>query len=279
MVTVRRHSHNPDGARTRPRTSDDSIAHNISGQLSPSRDPEPVLSSTNTRDTSLASATVSREAPASPGPLVAGPPPQHEPTSTTSSPPTSPYTSERALIHSLTLPLTPTFTIPPSPPGSPRPSAAKKVSHFLELKAQGVHFNAKLAQSRALRNPSLLQSLSTFAGLDGGDVQYRSTLPVGTGAVPEGGFPTWAYWEALNKRQEDITLAKTKGRTEVQFVPGKASGSAAERVRAGLDRSNRASPNGSTSGGEGSARKTQGDQRRSRFDDKTGRRRSRSPHG
>lgn len=214
-----------------------------------------------------------------PDPSAAAPPSQYEPISTTSSPPQSPYTSERALIYSLTLPPTPAFTIPPSPPGSPRPSAARKVSHFLALKTQGVHFNAKLAQSRALRNPSLLQSLGTFAGLDGGDVQHRSTLPKDTGAVPERGFPTWAYWETLNKRQEEVTVAKSKGRTEVHFVPSKAGESAAERVRVGLDRSNRASPSGSTSGPESGVRRTQGDQRRSRLDEITSRRRSRSPNG
>ncbi|KAJ6155043.1 hypothetical protein N7470_005609 [Penicillium chermesinum] len=49
--------------------------------------------------------------------------------------------------------IVPNLDIPPSPPGSPDPAANAKFQHFLSLKHQGVHFNAKLATSSSLKNP------------------------------------------------------------------------------------------------------------------------------
>ena len=139
----------------------------------------------------------------------------------------------------------------------------KKIRHFLELKKQGVHFNDKLANSSALKNPSLLQKLMDFSGLDEAD-QYSTTLREDVWN-PQG-FPTWAYKEELAKSQQEVSKKKEEERARLQresidFVPatnsGHASrggtpaantgakgvrGSAAERVMAGLDRGGTSSP-------------------------------------
>ena len=166
-----------------------------------------------------------------------------------SSAPQSPYATSRGLIRNLTLPTVPNFDIPESPPGSPPPGMDKKFAHFLELKKQGVHFNEKLASSSALKNPSLLGKLMTFAGLEDSD-QYANTLP--RELWDPHGFPPWAYPEELAKAQEEAQKEREMAGTQreaIDFVPATGSsgkgpapenrgskGSAAERVMAGLDR-------------------------------------------
>lgn len=135
----------------------------------------------------------------------------------------SPYSASRAILRNLTMPPVPSFDIPPSPPGSPPLKSTKKFDRFLELKKQGIHFNAKLAESSALRNPTLFQKLMDFAGLDD-ESQYETALPDDL-AVPTK-FPTWAYADQLNKRQEDMTKRKAKERKgrPVEFVRASGGG-------------------------------------------------------
>ena len=175
-----------------------------------------------------------------------------------SSAPTSPYTSTRAMIRDLTLPTVPNFDIPPSPPGSPPPEMEAVVARFAELKRQGLHYNEKLASNPSMKNPSLLGKMMQNAGLDDSD-QYGSALPAEL--WDPSGFPSWAYVEALGKaqqaaqkqREEDVAR---KQRDAIDFVPAAGSGqsskaatpaskgsgkSAAERVMAGLDRERPAS--------------------------------------
>ena len=156
------------------------------------------------------------------------------------SPPLSPYSAQRAAIRRLTLPPIPNFDIPPSPPGSPSQATTAKFERFLELKAQGIHFNEKLEKSSALRNPALFRKLMDYAGISEED-QYCSTLPDEM-AVPTK-FPDWASPEELAKAQQQATLRREEEiangqRTSVEFVPPSTSGkvSVAERVMAGLDR-------------------------------------------
>ena len=123
------------------------------------------------------------------------------------------------------------------------------------MKKQGIHFNAKLASSSALKNPSLLPKLMRSAGVENSK-QYASTLPLEFWNPLN--LPEWAYKEELGKSQQ--TLAKKKEeeraknqRESVEFVASGYSarsssgnpsginakgmkGSAAERVMAGLDR-------------------------------------------
>lgn len=112
------------------------------------------------------------------------------------------------------------FDIPPSPPGSPPSGIDRKFKHFLELKEQGIHFNQKLANSSALKNPSLLQKLIEFAGLDEQD-QYNTTLPEDVWNLK--GFPQWAYKEELAKSQQAMNKrigeeqAKAQ-REKIEFV-------------------------------------------------------------
>lgn len=202
------------------------------------------------------------------------------PENDTLSTPQSPYTATRALIHDLTLPTFPNFDIPPSPPGSPLHGMDAKFNHFLLLKKQGVHFNEKLAHSSALKNPSLLQKLMDFAGVEDGD-QYATTLPkdVWDPLV----FPAWAFKEELAKRQQEFLKKREEAkarqqRESIEFVSpaglvkgvgGSASESgskgfrvsAVERVMAGLDRDRMRSP-AAGNGGNLPERKHEGLQHR-----------------
>ncbi|KAI9704214.1 MAG: hypothetical protein M1836_007075 [Candelina mexicana] len=199
------------------------------------------------------------------GPMVGPSGPPHSPAATNgaTSQPQSPYSTSRALIRDLTLPPILNLDIPPSPPGSPPPATNAKFAHFLELKKQGVHFNEKLAKSSALKNPSLLQKLMGFAGIDE-QAQYATTIP--KEIWDPNGFPKWAYKDELAKSQQAVLKRreeeKAKAQREaVEFVPATAStessrsgtpgalgagkglrASAAERVMAGLDRERVKSP-------------------------------------
>ncbi|KAF8863333.1 hypothetical protein BDZ45DRAFT_670298 [Acephala macrosclerotiorum] len=176
--------------------------------------------------------------------------------------PQSPYSVNRALLRDLTLPTIPNYDIPPSPPGSPSEATNAKFKLFLELKKQEVHFNEKLAKSSALKNPSLMQKLMDFSGIDEAG-QYESTLP--KEYWNPNTFPTHAYKEELVKSQQKVlkNIEENKvrgGRESVDFVPASTatepssrggtpgnSGrygqkSAAERVMAGLDRGRSGSP-------------------------------------
>ncbi|KAF2405378.1 HCNGP-domain-containing protein [Trichodelitschia bisporula] len=137
--------------------------------------------------------------------------------------PLSPYSASRLATRNLTMPPVPNFDIPPSPPGSPPPTSTKKFARFLQLKKQGVHFNEKLANSTALRNPALLQKLMEFAEIDEKD-QYATALPEDL-AVPTT-FPPWAYADQLAETQKKIQKrrdeAKKKGEP-VGFVSATAS--------------------------------------------------------
>ncbi|KAI9850453.1 MAG: Proteasome subunit beta type-7 [Thelocarpon superellum] len=116
----------------------------------------------------------------------------------------------------------PNLDIPPSPPGSPPASTTAKFTNFLELKKKGIHFNDKLAQSSALKNPSLLAKLMGFAGVDD-KAQYASSLP--TSVWDPDAFPAWAYKDALAKSQKDLQkqLEEEKAqRQALEFVPAAA---------------------------------------------------------
>ena len=118
----------------------------------------------------------------------------------------------KAALRNLTLPAVPNLNIPPSPPRSPPAAMSKKVTQFLDLKKQGVHFNEKLARSSAMRNPSLLGKLMTFAGLEPGE-QYTSTLS--TNLWNPQGFPSWAFKDELGKAQQEAQKKREEDRSRV----------------------------------------------------------------
>ncbi|KAF4985349.1 hypothetical protein FDECE_16617 [Fusarium decemcellulare] len=141
--------------------------------------------------------------------------------------PSSPYSANRALLRDLTLPTAPNLDIPPSPPGSPPPGANKKFEQFLELKKKGTHFNAKLEQSSALKNPGLMDKLMKFAEIDEQN-QYSTTLP--TELWNPGAFPEWAFKDKLRKSHDKLAKEREAektgvGRTAVDFVPSTNSAS------------------------------------------------------
>lgn len=139
--------------------------------------------------------------------------------------PGSPYSAKRALVHDLTLPSVPNLDMPPSPPGSPPRAASAKFAQFLDLKRKGVHFNAKLEASAALRNPALTEKLLDFADIDA-SAQYETTLP--RDIYDPTALPRSAYRVALRKSQERMEAEREAqraagGRTSVEFVPSSAA--------------------------------------------------------
>ncbi|ROT37344.1 hypothetical protein SODALDRAFT_351650 [Sodiomyces alkalinus F11] len=158
--------------------------------------------------------------------------------------PSSPYSANRALLRHLTLPTYPDLDIPPSPPGSPPPGLNEKFDKFLHLKKKDVHFNSKLANSSALRNPSLMDKLMDFVELgseegSGGDVnfrrQYVTTLSPDVWDPTGPAFPDWAFRGPLKKNQEKIRqermAEKTGGkRSGIDFVPPVTASSGSGRI-------------------------------------------------
>lgn len=172
-------------------------------------------------------------------------------------PPASPYTANRILLRNLTMPPMANFDIPPSPPGSPPPATTAKFTRFLELKTKGVHFNERLHQSSALRNPGLLAKLMDFAGISQED-QYATALPEAI-AVPTK-FPDWAYADKLVKEHERIARKKEEERAKMQreaidFVPAKRG------------ENDNKSGHGTPSTGRPSEKNGRPEAKRSRFDD------------
>lgn len=204
-----------------------------------SSDCRPDPSTATAAESGLSAATIREEdiaiptAGPAPGPSVAAPQPQPKSTDNNhpATPPQSPYTAERTALRNLTMPTHPNFSIPSSPSPPPQNSEAalalstttKKFDRFLELKKQGVHFNARLEGSSALRNPGLLPKLMEFAGI-GEEEGYASTLD-------EGGVPTrWPeewYVEGLVKENEWRERKAKGARTEVGFVKARSAASSA----------------------------------------------------
>ncbi|KAL3470674.1 HCNGP-like protein-domain-containing protein [Aspergillus californicus] len=119
----------------------------------------------------------------------------------------------RNLVHDLTLPPVPNLDIPPSPPGSPNPSANTKFAHFLTLKKQDIHFNEKLAGSVSLKNPSLLKKLMEHAGIDE-EAQYSSSLSPDIYNISS--LPSWGYKEDLLIAHKEITAKADEKRAKIQ---------------------------------------------------------------
>ena len=137
----------------------------------------------------------------------------------------SPYSRTRQQVRMLTMPPVPDFDIPPSPQRADPSSIAvlnKKARHFLELKPRGLHFNQRLLESTALRNPAMTSKLLDFAGIEG-VLQYDHALADGLGVDVR-------HWAGL--RVEDIVSKMERARNTAangrkgkarEFVPGGAS--------------------------------------------------------
>lgn len=218
-------------------------------------------------------------------------------------PPLSPHSAERAAVRQLTMPSVPDFDIPGSPdPDAAATSAAalaalnKKFATFLELKQKrDTHFNARLAQSDAMKNPALMDKLMTFVGMpanvwggsdpdaaedEGGgssslkgkqkadkpvdtalvSAQYATTLPLDV--WDPAAFPPEAYRRSLRRLQEDAAKQRARAPGErVDFVSSAASTSSTPGIGGGgHDGSERASRSGTP------ATATTTGKRKTRFD-------------
>ncbi|RMX82681.1 hypothetical protein D0869_05871 [Hortaea werneckii] len=179
--------------------------------------------------------------PAAPPPAVASEDETHPPIPSdpapaspdpNASPPTSPYTTTRLHLRTLTMPTVPNFTIPDSPPPPPRnseeaatlSSRTKKFERFLALKQKDIHFHHRLLHSSSLRNPAFLPNLMDFAGLGPDDV-YASALSEEAGGVPVK-WRAECYVENLveeSRRWEKKAMAGNKGGGgRREFVPARA---------------------------------------------------------
>jgi hypothetical protein len=146
--------------------------------------------------------------------------------------------------------------IPPSPPGSPPPAhdtLTAKFDTFLRLKRTtttkggggggGIHFNARLASSQGMRNPSVMDTLRGVIGVDTdfhhptsdegeeeegrgrgrATEQYATVLPADV--WDPHCFPAWAYKGELRKAQERGARERERGRGEaVEFVSAGVAG-------------------------------------------------------
>lgn len=170
----------------------------------------------------------------------------------------SPYTATRTLLRDLTLPAIPNMDIPASPVLSPSSdigsieklaALTSKFDKFLELKrTKGQHFNSRIAQSAATKNPGLMDKLMRFMGVEtevwfDDDSPAAHTLDGAEGAEgaevkPPAGWeqyattlskeiwdpsslPGLAYRENLRKTQERMQKENERKRGErVEFVSG-----------------------------------------------------------
>ena len=189
-------------------------------------------------------------------------------------PPKSPYTATRTLLRDLTLPAVPNLDIPPSPGGTPPPghdALTSKFEHFLQLKrTKGVHFNQRLADSKGMRNPAMMDRLLGFVGveteIDFGEAEHyegqetsqqqraveKATEQYATVLSREvwdpHGFPVWAFRGGLKRLTERTERERARKPGEpVEFVSASSSntGSAAGTGAGGGEGS------GSTSGTPG----------------------------
>ncbi|KAK1780676.1 hypothetical protein QBC45DRAFT_407913 [Copromyces sp. CBS 386.78] len=169
-------------------------------------------------------------------------------------PPKSPYTATRTLLRDLTLPALPNMDIPASPPLSPSDigsverlaALTSKFDKFLELKrTKSQHFNSRIAQSAATKNPRLMDKLMRFVGVE--TEFYFDDLPAETAnndnsdnteVPPPAGWeqyattlskevwdptamPGWAFRDRIRKTQERMQKESERKRGErVEFVSG-----------------------------------------------------------
>lgn len=132
--------------------------------------------------------------------------------------------TEREAIQRLTASQMPVKAIPPSPPGSPNPTANARFARFLELKKKGIHFNEDLAQKSSYLNPSLFSTMLHRAGLED-QTQYQTSLPTNLWDISS--FPDDVYYEHLGKHQQTIREKKEEtkkaqsaaGTRVLEFVP------------------------------------------------------------
>lgn len=205
-----------------------------------------------------------------------------DPANESSEPPKSPYTAQRTLLRDLTLPAIDisTLDIPPSPPSSPSQSSHlaslnTKFDDFLRLKrTKNVHFNERLATSSMLSNPSLMDKMLGFVGLESeflgpDDVkateQYMTTLS--SELWDPTVFPGWAYKGMLRKSQERVGKERERGKGEaVQFVGGGVVGGS--EVLGGLSTATGSGSGSGTAPGSrsGTPGLGAGAKRKSRFD-------------
>lgn len=144
--------------------------------------------------------------------------------------------SERDIIRQLTQASIPMASMPPSPPGSPDHAINARFNRFLELKAQGVHFNEDLAKKSSFLNPGLMATMMARAGVDKDD-QYNTSLLLELWNPKS--FPAWAYKEELLRSQQETkdrddtekSILSTTGKRMIDFAPSGSGGTSGDSSR------------------------------------------------
>jgi HCNGP-like protein len=160
---------------------------------------------------------------------------------------TSGKMSERDTIRYLTPAPVPMTSMPPSPPGSPDPTANAKFARFMDFKAKGVHFNEDLVKKSSFLNAGLLATMMARAGIDEED-QYNTSLP--TDLWDPKHFPAWAYKEELLKSQQEIRdkedaekrAMSAAGKRMIDFGPSGGTSGDSSRKSTPISRKKRRRP-------------------------------------
>ena len=118
------------------------------------------------------------------------------------------------------IPELPDWNIPPSPPipdNAEQLPITATVDKYLALKAQGKHFNQTLADNPAFRNPSMINRLREFVGIED---EYGSNMPREVWSHLE--LPKFAYADKIAQQQRETESADAErqaGRKAVDFAP------------------------------------------------------------
>ena len=118
------------------------------------------------------------------------------------------------------IPELPDWNIPPSPPipdNAEQLPITATVDRFLALKAQGKHFNQTLADNPTFRNPSMINRLRDFVGIED---EYGSNVPRDVWSHLD--LPQFAYADKIAQQQRETESADAErqaGRKAVDFAP------------------------------------------------------------
>ncbi|KND01481.1 uncharacterized protein SPPG_03282 [Spizellomyces punctatus DAOM BR117] len=85
--------------------------------------------------------------------------------------------------------------IPPEPDDEADEATQAKIAKWLDLKGSGMHFNARLEQTHAFRNPSIMSKLIEYLGLDETGSNYPKEI------YDPHGFPEEAFFDRIAHKQ------------------------------------------------------------------------------
>ncbi|KAI8824457.1 HCNGP-like protein-domain-containing protein [Fimicolochytrium jonesii] len=88
--------------------------------------------------------------------------------------------------------------IPSEPDGEPNPITQAKIEKWLAIKASGTHFNDRLEQTHAFRNPSIMSKLIEYLDLDELGSNYPKDI------FDPHSFPKEAFFDQIAQAQDTL---------------------------------------------------------------------------